>query len=319
MLNFELLKKDFMRMQVSQAAFFGLLVAVAAMIITIAVYLCSIKKSRGCLDPENFKEFKLTKRTPISHNTAKFRFALPKSTSILGLPVGQHIFCRMLDDHIKFYSQAKQVWAIWLKICFGGDSLSWGKDSEGNEVIRPYTPITLDSDIGYFELVVKMYPKGRMAHHFREMHEGEYLPVKGPKGRLKYKVGQARAFGMIAGGSGITPMFQVTRAILENPKDKTNVHLIYANVTVGDILLKDELDSFATNSPNRFKVYYVLSQPTEVWNGGIGHVSKEMIQMHCPTPAPDIQILRCGPPGMNKAMADHLNALGYTLDMQFEF
>lgn len=47
MLNFELLKKDFMQMQVSQAAFFGLLVAVAAMIITIAVYLCSIKKSRG--------------------------------------------------------------------------------------------------------------------------------------------------------------------------------------------------------------------------------------------------------------------------------
>lgn len=34
-------------MQVSQAAFFGLLVAVAAMIITIVVYLCSIKKSRG--------------------------------------------------------------------------------------------------------------------------------------------------------------------------------------------------------------------------------------------------------------------------------
>ncbi|KAK9190466.1 hypothetical protein WN943_019071 [Citrus x changshan-huyou] len=258
MLNFELLKKDFMQMQVSQAAFFGLLVAVAAMIITIVVYLCSIKKSRGSLDPENFKEFKLTKRTPISHNTAKFRFALPKSTSILGLPVGQHILCR-------------------------------GKDSEGNEVIRPYTPITLDSDIGYFELVVKMYPKGRMSHHFREMHEGEYLPVKGPKGRLKYKVGQARAFGMIAGGTGITPMFQLTRAILENPKDKTNVHLIYANVTVGDILLKDELDSFATNFPNRFKVYYVLSQPTEVWNGGIGHVSKEMIQMHCPTPAPDIQ------------------------------
>lgn len=47
MLNFELLKKDFMQMQVSKAAFFGLLVAVAAMIITIAVYLCSIKKSRG--------------------------------------------------------------------------------------------------------------------------------------------------------------------------------------------------------------------------------------------------------------------------------
>ena len=33
-------------------------------------------------------------------------------------------------------------------------------------------------------------------------------------------------------------LFQLTRAILENPKDKTNVHLIYANVTLEDILLK---------------------------------------------------------------------------------
>lgn len=31
---------------------------------------------------------------------------------------------------------------------------------------------------------------------------------------------------------------QVARAILENPNDKTKVHLIYANVTYEDILLK---------------------------------------------------------------------------------
>ncbi|CAI9298502.1 unnamed protein product [Lactuca saligna] len=35
---------------------------------------------------------------------------------------------------------------------------------------------------------------------------------------------------MIAGGSSITSMFQVVRAVLENPSDKTKVHLIYANV-----------------------------------------------------------------------------------------
>jgi hypothetical protein len=34
------------------------------------------------------------------------------------------------------------------------------------------------------------------------------------------------------------PMLQVARAILENPEDKTKVHLIYANVTYEDILLK---------------------------------------------------------------------------------
>lgn len=164
-----------------------------------------------------------------------------------------------------------------------------------------------------------MYPQGRMSHHFREMCEGDYLAVKGPKGRFKYQPGQVIAFGMLAGGTGITPMFQVTRAILENPSDNTKVHLIYANVTYEDILLKEELDNFAANFPNRFTVYYVLNQPPEGWNGGVGFISKEMIQTHCPPPATDIQILRCGPPPMNKAMAGHLEALGYTSQMQFKF
>ncbi|XP_073267757.1 NADH--cytochrome b5 reductase 1-like isoform X2 [Populus alba] len=197
-----------------------------------------------------------------------------------------------------------------------------GKDREGQEVIRSYAPITLDSQVGYFELVIKMYPEGKMSNHFREMREGDYLAVKGPqtyKVPFNYKPGQVRAFGMIAGGSGITPLFQLTRAILENPEDKTIVHLIYANSTFEDILLKGDLDEFASKFPDRFKIYYVLSQPPEAWTGGSGHVSKEMIQNHCPPPAPDIQILRCGPPGMNEAMAAHLNALGYTSSMQYEF
>ncbi|XP_065854032.1 NADH--cytochrome b5 reductase 1 [Euphorbia lathyris] len=265
----------------------GIAVAVLAVVIG-AVFLFSSKKPKGCLDPENFKEFKLVKRTQLSHNVAKFTFGLPTPTSVLGLPIGQHISCR-------------------------------GKDSQGEEVIKPYTPTTLDSDVGHFELVIKMYPQGRMSHHFREMRVGDCLAVKGPKGRFRYQPGQVRAFGMLAGGSGITPMFQVARAILENPKDRTNVYLIYANVMYEDILLKEELDALSTNYPDRFKVYYVLNQPPEVWNGGVGFVSKEMIEKHCPAPAADVKILRCGPPPMNKAMAAHLDGLGYEPEMQFQF
>ncbi|KAJ7982463.1 NADH-cytochrome b5 reductase [Quillaja saponaria] len=283
-------KMDFIQLPITenlQPKLVGIAVALAVLGITVA-YIYFHKKPKVCLDPKNFKEFQLVQRTQLNHNTAKFRFALPTPTSVLGLPVGKHVVCR-------------------------------GRDWFGEEVVRPYTPVTLDSDVGYFELVVKMYPKGRMSHHFREMQEGDYLSVKGPKGRFNYKRGQAREFGMLAGGTGITPMFQLTRGILENPKDKTIIHLIFANVTLQDILLKEELDGFASNFPGRFTVYYVLSQPPAAWNGGVGHISKEMIASHCPAPAPDIQILRCGPPGMNKAMADHLTALGYTSKMQFEF
>jgi cytochrome-b5 reductase len=31
-------------------------------------------------------------------------------------------------------------------------------------------------------------------------------------------------------------------------------------------------------------------QPPEIWDGGVGFVSKEMIQAHCPAPAADIQV-----------------------------
>ncbi|KAK1420672.1 hypothetical protein QVD17_22458 [Tagetes erecta] len=266
----------------------GIVVAAVVIIATAAYFYSSKKTKVGSIDPENFRDFKLVKKTQLSHNVAKFRFALPTPTSVLGLPIGQHISCR-------------------------------GQDSQGEEVIKPYTPTTLDTDVGYFELVIKMYPQGRMSHHFREMREGDYMAVRGPKGRFKYQPGQVRAFGMLAGGSGITPMFQVARAILENPKDKTQVHLIYANVTYDDILLKEEIDGLATNYPGLFHVYYVLNQPPEEWTGGVGFVSKEMIQTHCPAPASDIKVLRCGPPPMNKAMAGHLDALGYSPDMQFQF
>ncbi|RAL47802.1 hypothetical protein DM860_012427 [Cuscuta australis] len=268
--------------------FIGIAVALLSIAASIYVFFSKKPGERSCLDPEKFKEFKLVKRTQLNHDVAKFRFELPTPTSVLGLPIGHHVRCR-------------------------------GKDDKGEDVLKPYTPITLYSDVGYFELVVKMYPKGRMSHHFREMREGDYLAVKGPTGRFRYRANQVRALGMIAGGSGITPMFQVVRGILENPKDQTKVSLIYANTTYGDILLKEELDGFASEFPGRFRVYYVLSRPPADWSGGAGRVSRAMIESYCPSPAHDVKVLRCGPPPMNNAMAAHLDALGYKPDMQFQF
>ncbi len=60
--------------------------------------------------------------------------------------------------------------------------------------------------------------------------------------------------GMIAGGSGITPMYQVAQAILRDPHDFTKVFLIYANVSEDDILLRKEFDAWAQDHGKRFKV-----------------------------------------------------------------
>ncbi|PRQ32749.1 putative cytochrome-b5 reductase [Rosa chinensis] len=235
-------------LQSHRAEMLSIAVAVVAIGVGTAYYFYVTRKPKGCLDPEKFKEFKLVKRTQLSHNVAKFKFSLPTATSVFGLPIGQHISCR-------------------------------GKDSLNEEVIKAYTPTTLDTDVGYFELVIKMYPQGRMSHHFRVMSEGDYLAVKGPKGRFKYQPNQVRAFGMLAGGTGITPMFQVARAIMENPSDRTNVHLIYGNVTYDDILLKEELDNLAINFPNRFNIYYVLNQPLKAGKVVLGSYQKKLFRL----------------------------------------
>ena len=52
---------------------------------------------------------------------------------------------------------------------------------------------------------------------------------------------------MIAGGSGITPMLQVIIAVLDNPDDNTELALLYANHTEGDILVRkgpNSIESF---------------------------------------------------------------------------
>ncbi|GAY55550.1 hypothetical protein CUMW_165040 [Citrus unshiu] len=120
-----------------------------------------------------------------------------------------------------------------------------GRGDLGEEVIKPHTPATLDSDIGYFELVIKMYLQGRMSHHFHELQEGDYLPMKGPDPRDASSINLAK-LKLLGRLLETLALLLCSKAILENPNDKTNVYLIYANVTFYDILLMEELDNLAT-------------------------------------------------------------------------
>ena len=84
--------------------------------------------------------------------------------------------------------------------------------------------------------------------------------------------------GMIAGGSGITPMFQVAQGILRNPYDATKVFLIYANVAEDDILLRKEFDAWARDHRARFKVW--LSATADVTEAcSLGHSEKSGLSL----------------------------------------
>lgn len=231
------------------------------------------------LDSKTWKEFPLAAKIIVSPNTALYRFALPKKKDILGLPIGQHI--------------------------------SIAAEINGKDIVRSYTPTSSDDDIGHFDLLVKTYEKGNISRYLSLLNIGEKIRVRGPKGQFKYQPGLCRSIGMVAGGTGITPMLQIIRAVLKNSLDNTKLSLIYANVGESDILLKKELDELAVAHPSRFKVFYVLNNPPAGWNGGVGFVSKEHIRDHLFPAADDCKALLCGPPPMINAMKKHLEDLNF--------
>ncbi|KAJ4958160.1 hypothetical protein NE237_025271 [Protea cynaroides] len=260
--------------------------------------------AKVALNPDKWVEFKLQDTARVSHNTKLFRFSFDPSAK-LGLDIASCLITR-----------APQ-----------------GQNDEGKTkyVIRPYTPISDPDAKGYFDLLIKIYPEGKMSQHLASLKPGDVLEVKGPIEKLRYTPNMKKNIGMIAGGTGITPMLQIIDAILKNPDDNTKVYLIYANVSPDDILLKEKLDILSTSHPN-LKVFFTVDNPSNNWRGGKGYISKDMVVKGLPGPGEDTLILVCGPPGMMKHISGDkakdrsqgevsglLKDLGYTEDMVYKF
>jgi cytochrome-b5 reductase len=108
---------------------------------------------------------------------------------------------------------------------------------------------------------------------------------------------------LIAGGSGITPIYQLARGILRNPEDNTKVTLVYAANTEEDILLKKEFDTFQKDFPGRFEAVYAVSQPAVGSALRKGRVTKELLAEVARTKSSgDEKVFVCGPPGMEAAL-----------------
>ncbi|KAK3372731.1 hypothetical protein B0H63DRAFT_527559 [Podospora didyma] len=232
------------------------------------------------IDPQEWRLFKLVRKTLISPNVYRIVFALPHAHSVLGLPTGQHIALRAMIN--------------------------------GKNVARSYTPVSNNTDLGRIELVIKVYEQGLMTKHLEAMRVGESIEIRGPKGAMQYLPNQyAKHIGMIAGGTGITPMFQLIRAICDDEEDNTTINLLYANNTEEDILLRSELDGYVEQCPGNFQVHYVLAKPGPNWTGSSGFISADLIKERLPLVADETKVLLCGPPPMVNAMSKTLVAQGF--------
>ncbi|KAL3490126.1 putative cytochrome B5 [Aspergillus germanicus] len=233
------------------------------------------------LNPRQWRPFTLTSKVEVAPNVYQLTFSLPSATDILNLPTGQHVALRALIN--------------------------------GTQVTRSYTPISNTKDIGHIQLLIKTYSNGAMTQHLARMTPGDTIEMRGPKGAMTYSSQYAQTIGMIAGGTGITPMYQVIRAICEDESDATRVSLLYANNTEEDILMREELEGLAKKFPQKLEVRYVLSRAGDDWKGYRGFVSGELIEKHIGGPDDTKKVLLCGPPPMVNAMKKILGGMGWAM------
>jgi cytochrome-b5 reductase len=272
---------------------------------------------------QGFQSLLLEKSEVVNHNTKKLTFKLPEEDMESGLPVASAVITKYKGPEMQ------------------------------KPVIRPYTPISDVDQKGTVDFIIKAYPNGPMSEHMHSMEPGQRLDIKGPIPKFQWKVSSAvrhrlethtdlsppqanmhEHIALIAGGTGITPMWQTARHIFRNPEDKTKVTLIYGNLSEEDILLKREWEELENTYPQRFRAFYVLDNPPESWQGGKGRVTKELLKTVLPEPkeGEKIKLFVCGPPGMYKAISGgkksptdqgeldgYLKELGYSKDQVYKF
>lgn len=265
-----------------------------------------VQKYEDALSPNEFRSYKLVKKELLTHDTARFVFELRDENGNekkMNVPTASCILTKTTNEN-------------------------------GENVLRPYTPTNSPNSVGHLNLVVKRYPDGKMSSHIHNLQLGDKLEMKGPFVKINYEPNMKKHIGLIVGGSGLTPGYQIVQEVLRHAdQDNTKVSMIFANRSPQDIIMKDKLDKLSELYPNQFNVYYSIDQdpnneaPANV--KGRGYVTPEMIReagFPQPSSQDDDSILIgvCGPPkfmqalsGEKKSKSDQGELTGILKDMGY--
>lgn len=255
------------------------------------------------LEPRAWKKGILHSKKRVSWDTRVFSVKLDHDAQTLGLPTGQHLMIRLRDPVTR------------------------------EAIIRSYTPISQTTKKGYMDILVKLYfdtdskPGGKMSKALDAIPVGHYIDFKGPIGKFEYR-GKGRCavnnvernikkFYMICGGSGITPIYQVFRAVMQDKDDPTQCVVLDGNRLLEDILCKADLDQFAAENADRCKLLYTLTKAPEGWQGLQGRIAAPLLKEHADRSVHgdgEAMVLICGPEALEKSCHQALLELGWKDD-----
>ncbi|XP_053317320.1 cytochrome b5 reductase 4 [Spea bombifrons] len=245
-----------------------------------------------------YRKCTLLSKSDVNYNTKLFCFELPKSC-YLQVPVGHHVYLKL---HIA-----------------------------GVEVVKPYTPVSqclvLDDQktpnhySRYLYIMIKIYPNGCFSPQIDHLAVGDYISISSPQGDFRMsQTGNVEDVFLLSAGTGITPMIQLLGHVLHNVSNLRKVKLIFFNKTEDDILWREQIDKLCVTD-KRFEAQFVLSEPSNGWNGYKGHISLQLLSDTIRRSERDSKVLICicGPNGFVDQGIRFLQDLGFSSEEVFPF
>jgi ring-1,2-phenylacetyl-CoA epoxidase subunit PaaE len=188
---------------------------------------------------------------------------------------------------------------------------------KGEVFHRTFSLSSIPNTDNFTSLTIKRINGGRVTNYLLEqLNVGDVLEATVPSGQfyLNPEPAHQKHYVMIAGGSGITPIYSMIGTILKfEPKSK--ITLLYANKNSNSIIFKEKLEQWTKGFSNQLEVKHFLSEeenPQNAVKGYITRISLEEIINHFGKNKLDFYL--CGPEIMTNKLIEDLTYLGIAKD-----
>lgn len=203
-----------------------------------------------------------------------------------------------------------------------GQYLTFRRDFDGEELRRSYS-ICSGLDEGCLRVGIKRVDGGAFSTWANEaLRKGDTLEAMPPMGKFFTSLDglAAKQYIGFAGGSGITPVLSIIKAILSR-EPKSTFTLVYANRQVSSIMFREELEDLKNIHLGRFSVIHILEsegQEIDLFTGRIDAEKMDMLfRLWIDAENLDTAFI-CGPEPMMLTVAAALRDRGLT-DDQIKF
>lgn len=202
-----------------------------------------------------------------------------------------------------------------------GQHLTLRADVGGEDVRRNYSVCVAPSE-NEIRIAVKQMPAGKFSVWAnRELREGGRIDVLPPMGRfiIPEADGLSPWYLALAGGSGITPVISILKAVLET-KPQSRFTLLYGNRDTASVMFLEELAALKNRYLERLEVYHFLefeAEDIELFNGRLDRAKcDEVLASLVEVNAVDAFFI-CGPGPMMDAAEAALLSRGARADRIF--